>query len=195
MTPAQSPCILFFKFAPQGEEPLFKRMATPAGARWITVHPGGNKDAKGTPVMVQETQHGSGVYHVIGGAGGKLNYLKMRGLKPETEYKEHAAERRKTKMLLDKQRRDRDKKSGMDASKASEKNAVKQQQHEAEKQFYPSLFSPFLPLKMPKKAPKTACSASIFCRKRKHIHDPKEVPRNAANNFSSAVSTRDPQRP
>ncbi|HQC71566.1 MAG TPA: hypothetical protein PLE42_02475 [Candidatus Competibacteraceae bacterium] len=76
------------EFAPQ-EEPLLKRMpTTPAGARWITVHPGGNKDAKGIPVMVQETQHGSGVFHVIGGAGGKLNYLKMRGLKSEAEYLE-----------------------------------------------------------------------------------------------------------
>ncbi len=67
---------------------------------------------------------------------------------------------------------------------------IKSQHSQTQSRFYPSLFSPFLPLKTPKKAPKTACSASIFCRKRKHIHDLKEVPRNAANNFSSAASTR-----
>jgi len=67
---------------------------------------------------------------------------------------------------------------------------IKSQHSQTQSRFYPSLFSPFLPLKTPKKAPKTACSASIFYRKRKHIHDLKEVPRNAANNFSSAASTR-----
>ena len=42
---------------------LLKRMATPTGARWITVHPNG-KDSKGVPVMIQESQPGSGVYTI-----------------------------------------------------------------------------------------------------------------------------------
>lgn len=114
---------------------LLKRMATPTGARWITVHPGGSKDGKGVPVMVQETHSGSGVYHVIGGAGGKLNYLKLRGLKSEEEYKQHAAEKRKINMALEQQRRERDRKAGLETSKAQEKDAVKQQQHAAEKRY------------------------------------------------------------
>ena len=52
-------------------EPL-QKASDLAGSRWITLHPHG-KDEKGVPVLIQETGNGSGVYHVVGGAGGKLN--------------------------------------------------------------------------------------------------------------------------
>lgn len=104
------------------------------GERWITVHPNG-KDNKGVPVLVRETQSGSGVYHVIGGAGGKLNYLKMRGLKPESSYKEQAAERRKAKAEAKKQQAKRDKELGLEQGKTKAREAVKTQRQQHERTF------------------------------------------------------------
>ena len=128
-----TPLILFFK-APALIEPLLKRMATPAGARWITVRPNG-ADAKGVPVLIQESQPGSGVYHVIGGAKGKLNYLKLRGIKPESEYKQQAAEKRKLRQEEAKRQRDRDREAGLETSKKKEKEAVAAVQRDEERQF------------------------------------------------------------
>jgi hypothetical protein len=78
-----------FKFQPcRG---FFKALG--AGERWITVHPNGRGE-NGVPIMIRETTHGSGTYHVIGGAGGKLNYLKLRGVKSEADYRQEVAEQR-----------------------------------------------------------------------------------------------------
>lgn len=104
------------------------------GERWITVHPNGREN-KGVPVLVRETQSGSGVYHVIGGAGGKLNYLKMRGLKPESSYKEQAAERRKAKAEAKKQQAKRDKELGLEKGKTKAREAVKMQRQQHERSF------------------------------------------------------------
>lgn len=111
--------------------------ATPLapGARWITVHPGGNKDGKGVPVMVQEAQHGSGVFHVIGGAGGRLNYLKLSGIKPESSYKQEASERAKAKTEIKKQQAARDKEQGLDKGKGKAREAVSAQKHQGQKAF------------------------------------------------------------
>ena len=116
------------------EEPLLKRMATPAGARWITVHPNG-KENPGVPVQIQETQAGSGVYHVIGGAGGKLNYLKLRGIRPEADYKKEVAERRQLRQAEAKRQRERDRAAGLETSKKKEKEAVAAHQRDQEKTF------------------------------------------------------------
>ena len=110
--------------------------ATPLapGARWITVHPNG-PGTKGVPVMVQEDKHGSGVYHVIGGAGGKLNYLKLSGIKPESSYKQEASERAKAKTEIKKTQRARDKELGLDKGKGAAREAVKIQKHIGQKDF------------------------------------------------------------
>ena len=110
---------------------LFKSI--PAGARWITVHAPGAE--KGTPVLVQETQHGSGVFHVIGGAGGKLNYMKLRGIKPQSDYKKDIADRSKQKRDIDKMQRQRDKELGLEKPKAEAREKVKRQEREAQQQF------------------------------------------------------------
>ena len=62
----------------------------PAGARWITVFPNG-RDNKDQPLLVQEEKNGT--MRVIGGAGGKLNYLKLKGVRSESEYKAETAAR------------------------------------------------------------------------------------------------------
>jgi hypothetical protein len=69
-----------------------EKAATPPGTRWITVHPDG-KDEPGHPVLIKESASQPGVYHVIGGAGGKLNHMKITHLDPE-KWKQRSAERK-----------------------------------------------------------------------------------------------------
>lgn len=61
---------------------LLKASSIPAGARWITVRPNG-PGTEGHPVPIQPS--GDGAFHVIGGAGGKLNNLKLTGVRSEAE--------------------------------------------------------------------------------------------------------------
>jgi SNF2 family DNA or RNA helicase len=112
---------------------LLKAQQLEPGQRWITVHSHG--EGKGTPILVQEAKHGSGVYHVIGGAGGKLNYLKLHGLKPESSYKEQAAERSKGRREQKKVLAKRDKELGIDKAKAGAKESVKSQEKQADEKF------------------------------------------------------------
>lgn len=113
---------------------LLKSGAIPAGARWITVHPNGQGE-KGHPVLVQETKHGSGVFHVIGGAGGKLNYLKLHGIKPESDYKKEAAERHAARRQAKQAQSKRDKELGLTGQKKAARDAIVNQQAEHERKF------------------------------------------------------------
>lgn len=113
---------------------FLKASATPPGARWITVHPGG-KESTGVPVLIQETASGSGAYHVIGGAGGKLNYLKLRGVRSEAEYKQEAAERVAERRAQTKEQAKRDKEAGIYQQKQEAKRAVQGQRQEGQKKF------------------------------------------------------------
>lgn len=73
---------------------IFK--AVEAETRWITMHPNG-KGEKGVPVRIRMVSDGT--WHVTGGAGGKLNGMRMHHVKSEEEYKEIAKERQKQKKL------------------------------------------------------------------------------------------------
>ncbi len=80
--------------APAGISPAHEVKAAAklsAGQRWITVHPNGNQE-KGVPVLIQDD--GGGTAHVIAGAGGRLNMLKLNKVKSPEEYKALARERR-----------------------------------------------------------------------------------------------------
>lgn len=56
------------------------------GERWITVHPWGD-DNRGVPVLI--TPNPDGTHSVIGGAGGKLNHLRLTNVgEPTAENKE-----------------------------------------------------------------------------------------------------------
>ena len=60
----------------------------PEGSRWITVHPHG-PGSKGQAVLIVPA--GDGTHRIVGGAGGKLNHLRLKHVKtPE----QHAADRR-----------------------------------------------------------------------------------------------------
>lgn len=121
-----------YSFDDDGE--LLKSNLAP-GQRWITVNANRSADGKGTRLLVQETKHGSGVYRTIGGAGGALNYMKFRGLKSESSYKEQAAEKAKQRSEGKKQQRARDKELGIGESKKKARESVKSQKHQAARSF------------------------------------------------------------
>ncbi|GAB6276255.1 MAG: hypothetical protein SAMD01599839_07950 [Rectinema sp.] len=72
------------------------KVKMPAGARWITVHPNGEA-GEGQPIMIQET--GEGTAHVIAGAGGRLNGLKLNKIRSKDEYRRAVADRREKEKL------------------------------------------------------------------------------------------------
>lgn len=111
---------------------LVKAGKIPAGARWITVRPNG-PGTEGQPVLIQENPDGSA--HVIGGAGGKLNYLKLRHVRSESEYKREAQERKKKRVQQRKEQRERDKAAGIVQSKQAARENLKMQRLEHEREF------------------------------------------------------------
>ena len=111
---------------------LFLKASIPSGARWITVHPNG-KDSKGQPILIQPQADGSA--RVIGGAGGSLNYLKLRGVRSQSEYKKEAAARKDRQKQERKEQRARDKEAGILESKAKAKEAVRAQRQTHEREF------------------------------------------------------------
>lgn len=111
---------------------LFLKSSIPPNARWITVRPNG-PGTDGTPVLIQPQADGSA--HVIGGAGGKLNYLKLRGVRKESEYKKEAADKKKAKTEQAKEQRAKDKEAGILESKNKAKQALRDQQRGHEREF------------------------------------------------------------
>lgn len=105
------------------------------GERWITVKAPGAE--KGSPVLIRENSDGSA--SVIGGAGGKLNHLRLRGVKSKDQYKRESAEREKSKREAKKQaateQKARDKAAGIEQSKAQARTAIKSQAHAEEREF------------------------------------------------------------
>lgn len=111
---------------------LFLKASIPAGARWITVHPGG-PDSKGQPVLIQPQSDGSA--KVIGGAGGALNHLRIRAVRSEAEYKAEAEKQRAAKREEAKAQRERDKAAGLLEKKKAAREQVRQQQQQHEQEF------------------------------------------------------------
>ena len=111
---------------------FLKAASIPPDARWITVHPNG-ADSKGQPVLIQPNPDGSA--HVIGGAGGKLNYLKLRGVRSEADYKREVGEKQKAKAEAKKEQRKADKAAGLVESKKKAKDSIRDQATKHERAF------------------------------------------------------------
>lgn len=120
--------ILLFQPPPD----MLKAAALPPGARWITVRPHG-PGTEGQPVLIQPNPDGSA--RVIGGAGGKLNYLKLTGVRSEGEYKAEAARKAEARREEKKRQRERDKADGLTESKAAAREALRAQLKDHEAQF------------------------------------------------------------
>jgi superfamily II DNA or RNA helicase len=106
---AQSPRIFFLK-------------ALPPGARWITVRPNG-PGTEGHPLLVQPA--GDGAMKVIGGAGGKLNHLKLTGVRSEADYKQETAQKQAAARERRKEQAKQDKEDGLTESKSRAREALR----------------------------------------------------------------------
>lgn len=100
---------------------LFLKALGP-GERWITVHPHG-PDMPGQPVLIK--QEADGAARVIGGAGGSLNHLRLRGVRSEEEYKEEAAKRSAAHKEKRKRQAEQDRKDGLTESKSRAREVLK----------------------------------------------------------------------
>lgn len=107
---------------------LIKSGSIPPGARWITVH--GTPGAPGQPVLIQPQPDGS--HRVIGGAGGKLNYLKLRGVKSVSSYKDEAKGKAADRAKARKDQIAADKAAGTHEAKQAARQAIKDQRKQAE---------------------------------------------------------------
>jgi len=58
-------------------------------------------------------------FHLIGGAGGKLNYLKLTGVRSEEEYAQRQRDSAKARREQKQERRKRDREAGLSNSKAA----------------------------------------------------------------------------
>jgi helicase-like protein/SNF2 domain-containing protein len=109
------------------------------GGRWITVHPNGDEE-DGHPVKICPNPDGS--HTIVGGAGGKLNGLKLLNVKSHDEYKElgiqKKAEARRQKKLAETLKRQQMGDEAYDAAnveRISKQSEVEGQKKDAEKQF------------------------------------------------------------
>lgn len=97
--------------------------------RWITIH--SDHDGKGgTPVKIRESRTNPGVWHVVGGAGGKLNYMTLHRVSSPEEAKAKAEEHRKIKRDAEKARREEEKVRMAKLTKEERKSYVTEKQIE-----------------------------------------------------------------
>ena len=100
--------------------------------RWITIHPHGSEE--GQAIMIRESKTSPGTYHVIGGAGGKLNYLKLSNVKSKEEYQQQAKEKAKNKRLKAKEQMKADKEAGTYTPKKKALDAIRGDKERSERQ-------------------------------------------------------------
>jgi hypothetical protein len=91
-------------FEMPGMEEIAKADEPPQeGDRWITVHPNG-PGTKGNPVLLRPVQGQPGVHRVVGGAGGKLNFLKITLTKSPEQYKQESMVRAKQRRTAEREK-------------------------------------------------------------------------------------------
>lgn len=108
---------------------LVKSSAIPEGAHWITVRPNG-PGSKGQPLLIEPQQDGSA--RVVGGAGGSLNYLKLRGVKSHSGYKKEAGEAAEKRQAQRREQIKSDKAAGIYDAKQDAKKDIASQRKKVE---------------------------------------------------------------
>ena len=88
---------------------------------------------KGQPILIRDNPDGSA--SVVGGAGGSLNYLRLRGVKSKEEYARSALERQKTRKEERKKQRQLDKQTGVYEAKQAARKDVSLQRGAQEAEF------------------------------------------------------------
>lgn len=103
----------------------------PAGAHWITATPPGHD--KGHPILVMPQSDGS--LRVIGGAGGSLNHLKLRGVKQGEGYKDSIKQRQQERQQARKEQIAKDKELGIHGAKVAERGKLKGEMQQQRRDF------------------------------------------------------------
>lgn len=116
-------------FAAVDELVLGKALAP--GERWITVHPPGHD--KGVPLLIRE--HPDGTASVIGGAGGSMNHLKLRGVKPQSSYREALTDKAAKRRAERKEQLAQEKTDGTHEAKQAARADVKAKVREVRRDF------------------------------------------------------------
>ena len=114
---------------------LLKSAQIPPSAHWITVHPNGV--GKGQPVLIEPQPDGSA--KVIGGAGGSLNHLRLRGVRSVSEYKQEAASKAKERREAKKAQTAADKAAGVHEAKQEARKQIAEEKRKAERQVIESV--------------------------------------------------------
>ena len=109
---------------------LVKAASIPEGAHWISVHPNG-PGTKAQPVLIQPQPDGSA--RVIGGAGGSLNYLRLRSVKSKAQYKQEAEASREERKAKRKEQVAADKAAGVHEAKQAARKGIKEAKQAAER--------------------------------------------------------------
>ena len=142
--------VCFFEILGWDHEREFAKAAEPEhveGERWISVGEDGNKH----PVLLRPAKGHDGVYHVVGGAGGKLNGLKLNGIKSPETYRQEA-------LVKAKQKRAEEKAELAKLTPEQQKQAKQEKldkvagRREAERQFATAVLGPEPEVEMPKDA-------------------------------------------
>jgi hypothetical protein len=118
---ASEPTIDLGSFLDAVKGALAKALA--AGERWITIRAPGHE--KGQPVLIR--QEPDGAARVIGGAGGKLNHLKLTSVRSEADYKQEASRRVQVRAEVKKPQRELDKRDGLVENKTAARQPVRDQ--------------------------------------------------------------------
>lgn len=98
------------------------------GDRWITVHPNGS-GSKGHAVLLRPVEGHHGTYRVIGGAGGKLNFLKVHLNKSAEDYHAESLQRASERRTAERERL-----AGMTPEEREGEKAKVKQERETRKQ-------------------------------------------------------------
>jgi hypothetical protein len=101
------------------------------GERWITAHAPGHD--KGVPILIQE--HPDGTASVIGGAGGKMNHLKLRGIKPAGDYKQALGEKAAARREANRKQTEADKAAGVHGAKEDARRLLKEEVKKERQEF------------------------------------------------------------
>lgn len=110
---------------------LLKAVPLGPGERWVTVHPPGHE--KGQPLLIRENPDGSAT--VMGGVGGKLTGLRLRGRSGDETAKQAAQRRQEERKKARAERLAQDKASGVHEAKQEARKDLKEQRRQAEREF------------------------------------------------------------
>jgi len=122
-----------------GEAQLAKAASIPSGAYWITVRPN-NPGTDGHAVLIKPSSDGA--FRVVGGAGGKPNYLQLTGVRGEEDYAQReGAEARQEKKQG---QRKRDRESGFSQSEAAAVQQLRPTAQQASNDFIKHVAGPWI---------------------------------------------------